>query len=159
MTLRAHTHTHTHRADSCTDTHTHGPSKVMVCVQWQAGRVLSCLPAITILLLQMERAGEYCSTPLVCCRCPLVPHTGGDDRSRRQHRTRLGFRLLTRNPRHSGFLLPRRENGSYFQQWSRFVSTKMDAGDHYQGLSGRQLYHLLEKRAIQLQIFTPSIIE
>lgn len=41
---QAHTRFYSHA-------HTLGPSKVMVCVQWQAGRVLSCLAAITILLL------------------------------------------------------------------------------------------------------------
>lgn len=53
------THTHTHTAHLHFHAHTHTrPSKVMVCVQWQAARVppdhhhhTPCLAAITILLL------------------------------------------------------------------------------------------------------------
>lgn len=86
-----HTHALTHtfsQANTCTlslsyaHIDTHRPSKVMVCVLQQRGSVLSCLAAITILLLYMERAGEYFSAPLVCCRHPLAPHTAGDDRGR-----------------------------------------------------------------------------
>lgn len=46
-----HTHTQSTLALILSCAHSHGPSKVMVCVQWQAGRVLPCLAAITISLL------------------------------------------------------------------------------------------------------------
>lgn len=89
----------------------------------------------------MERAGEYCSTPLVCCRRPPAPHIGGDDRSRHYHPDLL-VDVFEKEPQRVDSSL-RQENGCYFEMELGFMCccslsffffnlTKTDTGDHYQ---------------------------